>query len=155
MYRLAMVTVDGVHWRLRRNCSVSPRQLGVMFMLLCVLSLTVAGFFWSQGAWMVLPFSALELLAAGAAFLVCARHATDGEAISLCNGRLVVELEEAGSLHRVEFVGQGVSVELPSDGKRLISLRGSGQAMQVGRFVRPDLRPVLASELRRALRGVD
>lgn len=154
MYRLAMVTVDGVRWRLRRNCSVSPRQLGGLFMLLCALSLTVAGYFWSQGAWMVLPFSALELLAAGAAFLVCARHATDGETISLCNGRLVVELEEAGRLHRVEFASHGVSVELPSDGKRLISLRGSGQAMQVGRFVRPDLRPLLARELRRALRTV-
>lgn len=155
MYRLAMVNVDGVHWRLRRNCSVSPKQLGGMFALLCVLSLTVAGFFWSQGAWMVLPFSALELLAAGVAFLVFARHATDGEAISVCNGRLVVELEEAGRVHRVEFVGQGVSVDLPSDGKKLISLCGSGRSMLVGRFVRPDLRPLLASELRRALRRVD
>jgi len=154
MYRLAMVTVEGVHWRLRRNCSVSPKQLGGMFVLLCALSLTVAGFFWSQGAWMVLPFSAMELLAAGAGFLVCARHATDGETISLCNGRLVVELEEAGRLRRVEFAGHGVSVDLASDGKRLVSLRGSGHAMQVGRFVRPDLRPLLARELRLALRTV-
>jgi uncharacterized membrane protein len=154
MYRLATESAEEVHWILRRNCSVSPRQLGGMFVLLCVLSLTVAGFFWSQGAWMVLPFSALELLAAGTAFLVYARHATDGETIRLRNGRLVVEVEEAGRLHRVEFAGRGVRIEPPTARERLILVCCNGQTMQVGRFVRPDMRPVLAHELRRALKGV-
>ena len=120
MYRLATVTPDGLHWILRRNCSVTPQQLGAMFVLLSVLSLTVAAFFWSQGAWMVLPFSALELLAVAVAFLMYGRHAADGEHISLQNGRLVVEREEAGSLSRVELAGSAVRVDVSADERRLV-----------------------------------
>ena len=153
MYRLASVTADGVHWALRRNCSVTPRQLAAMFVLLSLLSLAVATFFWSQGAWMVLPFSALELLAVAVAFLMYGRHAADGELISLQKGRLVVELEEAGRLTRVEFPGHAVVVDMPADERRLVSLRGGGRVLEVGRFVRQELRPVLARELRWALSG--
>ena len=152
MYRLATVTPEGLHWILRRNCSVTPRQLGAMFVLLSVLSLTVAAFFWSQGAWMVLPFSALELLAVAVAFLMYGRHAADGEHISLLNGRLVVELEQAGSLSRFEFASHAVQVDAPFDERLLVSLQGGGRTLVVGRFIRPDLRPVLARELRSALR---
>lgn len=152
MYRLATVTPEGLHWILRRNCSVTPRQLGAMFVLLSVLSLTVAAFFWSQGAWMVLPFSALELLAVAVAFLMYGRHAADGEHISLRNGRLVVELEQAGSLSRFEFASHAVRVDALFDERRLVSLQGGGRTLVVGRFIRPDLRPVLARELRSALR---
>lgn len=154
MYRLATVTPDGVHWILRRNCSVTPRQLGAMFVVLSGLSLAVAAFFWSQGAWMVLPFSALELVAVAVAFLMHGRHAADGEHISLQNGRLVVEREEAGSLFRVEFAGYAVRVDPPGDERSLVSLKEGGRTLEVGRFVRPDLRWVLASELKSALRGV-
>jgi uncharacterized membrane protein len=153
MYRLATVTPDGLHWILRRNCSVTPQQLGAMFVLLSVLSLTVAAFFWSQGAWMVLPFSALELLAVAVAFLMYGRHAADGEHISLQNGRLVVEREEAGSLSRVELAGSAVRVDVSADERRLVSLKEGSRTLEVGRFIRPDLRPVLAMELRWALRG--
>lgn len=153
MYRLATVSTDGVHWALRRNCAVTPRQLGAMFGVLGVLSLSVAAFFWSQGVWMVLPFSVLELLAVAVAFLMYGRHAADGEYISLRDGRLVVELEEAGRLERVEFAGHAITVDMPFDERRLVSLRSGGRALEVGRFVRQDLRPVLASELRSALQG--
>ena len=153
MYRLASVTTDGVQWALRRNCSVTPRQLGLMFVLLGALSLSVATFFWVQGAWMVLPFTVLELLAVAVAFLVYGRHAADGEYICLREGRLVVELEEAGRLLRVEFAGHAVTVDMPFEVGRLVSLRGGGRVLEVGRFIRQDLRPVLALELRWALNG--
>ena len=35
----------------------------------------------------------------------------------------------------------------------LIELSGQGRRVNVGRYVRPELRPVLAQEIRRALRG--
>jgi uncharacterized membrane protein len=153
MYRLASVTADGIHWVLRRNCSVTPRQLGAMYALLSTLSLVVAGFFWTHGVWMVLLFSVVELLVVAVAFLVYARHAADGEHISLSCGRLVVEQEEAGRLLRVEFAGHAVSVDAPSDRQSLVSVRGGGCSADVGRYVRAELRPVLAQEIRRALRG--
>lgn len=152
MYRLASVTADGIHWVLRRNCSVTPGQLGAMYGLLSALSLVVAGFFWTYGAWMVLPFSMLELVAVGVAFLAYARHATDGEHICVSRGGLVVEREDAGRLLRVEFVGHAVSVDAPSDLQSLVSVRGGGRSAEIGRYVRAELRPVLAQEIRRALR---
>ena len=153
MYRLATVSTEGVHWALRRNCAVTPRQLGAMCGVLGVLSLSVAAFFWSQGVWMVLPFSVLELLAVAVAFLMYGRHAADGEYISLRDGRLVVELEEAGRLERVEFARHAVTVDMPFDERCLVSLRSGSRALAVGKFIRQDLRPVLASELRSALTG--
>lgn len=116
------------------------------------MSLAVAGFFWSRGAWMVLLFSVLELLAVARAFLVYARHATDGEHICFSQGRLVVEREDAGRLRRHEWAGYGVRVEDPVDRDRLVTVYAGACAVEVGRFLRPDLRPLLAREIRQALR---
>ncbi|EWS65375.1 hypothetical protein Y695_01369 [Hydrogenophaga sp. T4] len=116
------------------------------------MSLGVAGFFWSQGATLVLPFTAVELMAVGTAFLVFARHATDRERISLRDGRLVVELETAGEIRRCEFLSHGVQIDTGQGREGLIELRGGGHAVHVGRYLRPDLRPELAREIALALR---
>lgn len=149
-YQLASRTDAGWHWALCRNCSVTPAQLAWVFTGLGALSLAVAAFFWFQGAVLVLPFAALELLALGVAFLATARHATDGERISLHGGRLVVEVESAGRIHRSEFVADRVRVQ-PVRGHALVEVAGDGRSVRLGRFIRADLRPVLARELRRAL----
>ena len=149
---LATMSEEGPRWMLRRNCSATPGQLGAMFMALCVVSSGVAGFFWFMGATLVLPFAVIELVAVASAFLVYARHATDRECIRLTGGRLVVEQELAGKIRRSEFLCQGVRIEPRLDGDRLVEVRGSGQVVCVGRFLRPDLRPVLAQEIRHALR---
>jgi uncharacterized membrane protein len=146
------VSEEGLRWILRRNCSVTPGQLGAVFVALCLVSLGVAGFFWFMGATLVLPFAAVELVAVATAFLVYARHATDRECISLTGGRLVVEQESAGKTRRSEFFSHGVRIEPRLDGDRLVEVRGGGQVVCVGRFLRPDLRPVLVNEIRRALR---
>jgi uncharacterized membrane protein len=150
---LATESEEGVQWLLRRNCSVSPGQLAGMFVALTVLSLLVAMFFWFMGATLVLPFTAIELVAVATAFLVYARHATDRESIRLTAGQLVVEQELAGRLTRCEFARHSVRIEPRPDGDRLVELRGGGQVVTVGRFVRSELRPALAAEIRRALRS--
>lgn len=150
---LATVSEEGTQWLLRRNCSVTPGQLGGMFVALAVLSLLVAAFFWFMGATLVLPFTAIELVAVATAFLVYARHATDRECIRLTVGHLVVEQELAGQMRRCEFARHAVRIEPRHDGDRLVELRGGGQVVRVGRFLRSDLRPKLAAEIRRALHG--
>lgn len=151
-YRFATVQGPAIHWFLRRNCSVSPAQLGWLYASLCVVSLGIGFFFWWQGAVMVLPFTWLELAAVGVAFLAYARHAADRETILLQGRRLVVELESAGRLERAEFNRDWVRVEPAVDDASLIEVSGQGRRVVVGRFVRPELRPVLAQEIRRALR---
>jgi uncharacterized membrane protein len=64
----------------------------------------------------------------------------------------VVELENAGRLERAEFNRDWVRVEPGVDDRSLIEVSGQGRRMNVGRYLRPELRPALAQEIRRALR---
>jgi uncharacterized membrane protein len=152
VFRFATVQGQAVYWFLKRNCSVTPQQLGWLYASLCVLSLGIAGMFWSMGAVLVMPFAWLELAAVGLAFLAYSRHAADGEKISLKGRQLVVEFESAGHLQRAEFNRDWVRVEPVAGDRSLIELSGQGRRVNVGRFVRPELRPVLAQEIRKALR---
>ena len=102
---------------------------------------------------MVMPFAWLELLAVGAAFWVYARHARDGEKITLYGPSLVVELENGGRTERAEFAREWVRVEPRSGDGSLIQVSGQGRTVVVGRHLRPELRPALAREIRLALRG--
>lgn len=155
VFRFAIVQGQAIHWFLRRNCSVTPAQLGWLYASLCVVSLAIATVFWFQGAVLVLPFAWLELAAVGLAFFVYARHAADREHILLQGRRLVVELENGGRLERAEFHRDWVRVEPGADDRSLIEVSGQGRRMSVGRYVRPELRPALARELRQALREAD
>lgn len=153
VFRFATVSGQSIHWFLKRNCSVTPAQLGWWYASLCAVSLGIGALFWVNGAKFILPFAWLELLAVGVAFLVYARHATDGERISLEGARLVVELESAGKLERAEFRREWVRVEPGADERSLIEVSAQGRSVSVGRYVRPELRPVLAREIRMALRA--
>ena len=151
-FRFAIVQGQAIHWFLGRNCSVTPAQLGWLYLSLCLVSLGVAAFCWIQGAVLVLPFTWVELAAVGVAFLAYARHAADREHILLQGRRLVVELESAGRLERAEFNRDWVRVEPAADERSLIEVSGQGRTVNVGRFVRPELRTALAREIRQALR---
>lgn len=101
-----------------------------------------------------MPFAWLELCAVGLAFWVYARHAADGEQIRLQGSKLIVECESAGRTQRLEFNRAWVRVEPKAGDHSLIEVSGQGQSVAVGRFVRRELRPLLASEIRMALRQV-
>ena len=153
VFRFATVSGQNVHWFLKRNCSITPSQLGWLYASLCAVSLGIGAAFWLQGAHLVLPLAWLELLAVGIAFLLYARHATDGERIALQEGRLIVELETAGNVERAEFLSHLVRVEPRDSDRSLIEVSDRGRSVQVGRYVRPELRAALAREIRMALRG--
>lgn len=87
------------------------------------------------------------------AFMVYGRHAADGERIILQGSRLVIERETAGQLERAEFPRSWVRVEPKAGDRSLITVSAQGRSVDVGRFVRPELRPALASEIRMALRA--
>ncbi|MFI5444501.1 DUF2244 domain-containing protein [Polaromonas sp. UC242_47] len=157
-FRFATVPAQGhpsheaVQWLLKRHRSVTPAQLGWVYVSLCVVSLGMAGFFWSRGATLVFPLAWVEIVAVGVALVVYVRHAGDGERIVLQGRQLVVELESAGRTRRAEFKREWVRIE-PKDGDgSLIEVSGQGRTVRVGRHVPPELRPALAREIRFALR---
>lgn len=153
VFRFATVQGQNIQWFLRRNCSVTPRQLGWSYLSLCLVSLTIGTAFWFQGAQLILPFAWLEVMAVGAALVVYVRHATDGETIRLAGSSLVVELEQGGRLQRSEFRREWVRVEPGAGDSSLIELSAQGKRVRVGRYVRPELRLELAREIRHALRS--
>ncbi len=153
VFRFATVHGQNIQWFLRRNCSITPSQLGLAYLSLCIVSLGISAAFWFHGATYILPFAGVELVMVGAAFLVYARHASDGERIFLTGPQLVVELESGGKLQRAEFQREWVRVEPQAGDGSLIELSAQGRSINVGRFVRPELRPVLAREIRMALRS--
>ncbi len=155
-WRFARETAAPHAWRfdLRRQMSLTPRQLGQSYLMLCVLSLAVAtGFYW-HGARVVLAFSVLELLAVGAAMLLVARHAGDREIITLGSGCLSVERRVGPEVEHTVFRAAWVRVEPTAGDGSLLELSGEGRRVRIGRHVRPELRLELAQELRRALRLV-
>ena len=153
VFRFATVQGQNIQWFLRRNCSVTPRQLGWLYLSLCLFSLSIGTAFWFLGAPLILPFAWIEVMAVGAALVVYVRHATDGETIRLAGSSLVVELEQGGRLQRSEFRREWVRVEPGAGDSSLIELSAHGKRVHVGRYVRPELRPALAREIRHALRS--
>lgn len=139
-------------WLMKRNCSLSPRQVGWFYLSIVSVSLAIALFFAWRGSWLVLPFAGLELLGLGIALLVHGRHASDYERVSLVDGRLVVVSVSAGKLTRHEFNPLWVRVELGESLRALVLLRSGKCAVRVGYFLDPYKRRKFAQELVSALR---
>ncbi len=141
-----------LQWLLKRNCSITPRQLGLVYLSLCAVSLAIGALFMVNGAPAVLAFTGLELLAVGLAMLFFARHAGDRETLTLLDHRLEVERCIGTRVERTEFATEWLAVEPVAGQGSLVQLSGRGQTLRVGRFLRPELRAAFARELRLALR---
>ena len=136
-------------WRLKRHSAFTPAQLGWLYLSLCLACLGVAAYLWSQNASAVM---ACALLAVGAACVVYLRHCGDVEKIVLQGGQLVIELESAGRTQRAAFNREWVRIEPGGSDGSLIEVSGQGRSVRVGRHMRRELRPLLAREIRFALR---
>jgi uncharacterized membrane protein len=139
-------------WLLRRNCSVTPRQVLAVYFSLCVVSLSIGALFYAQGAPVVLAFAGLELLLVGLALWVFARHARDHDTLTLVGRTLQVEQRTGPHVERTEFSADWLSVEPAAGQGSLVELSGQGRRVRVGRFLRPELRAAFARELRSMLR---
>jgi uncharacterized membrane protein len=145
--------VGGVQWVLRRNCSLTPAQLGGFYLSMCMVSLIIATGFALNGAPVVLWFAGIELLVLAVALLVYARHAADADTVTLTGQVLTVEQSCGSVCTATQFRTPWLSVEpLHGDGS-LIELAGQGQTVHIGRFLRPEARAEFSRELRAALRA--
>ncbi|WP_020652335.1 DUF2244 domain-containing protein [Massilia niastensis] len=140
-------------WVMRRNCSLTPRQAMLVYLLLSVATLGIALVFTLRGAWMVMAFALVESGAIGVAMLYYARHALDQERILLGDGWLRVEWTDGARRVDVSLDPHYTRVTLADLGMRtLIQLEARGQRIEVGRFLTPHARHEVARQLRRALR---
>ena len=144
--------MDRREWDMKRNCSLSPRQLGGAFAVLFGLSTAVSAVFvLMQGAWQILTFAMLEMAGVAIAFLSYARHALDREHIALSDDCLLVERVLAGETQQVRLDPGRTRVVPPETSRDLIDLEECGVKIQVGCFVTEARRRRIAQELRQAL----
>jgi uncharacterized membrane protein len=141
-----------LQWVLKRNCSISPRQLSAVYLSLCLLAAAISAGFWWQGARIVTLFAGIELLLVGLALLVYARHAADREVLTLAERSLAVEQHVGTRVERTEFNADWLVIEPAAAQGSLVELSDRGHTLRVGRFLRPEVRGAFAQELRRALR---
>ena len=141
-------------WLLKRNCSLAPRQLATIFGALATVSLLIATAFATRGAWLVLPFACIEVLALGVAFVMYARHAADYERIVVCRDCLLVETCKGDRLRREQCAPAWTRVEYSGTRRELIGLVVAGRRIDVGRFVPESERRDLARQLRSVLQGI-
>jgi uncharacterized membrane protein len=138
---------DPVRWIFKKNCSFTPKQVGLFYLAQSVFSLIVASFFLIQGIWLILPFTLLELIVLGFALLIYAKHATDYEEIMLNHDQLVITHYEANKLNT--FVANLLWVKLskkPTE-KKLIGIEYKGQLIEIGRFIHLHKRDEFRSQL--------
>jgi len=150
--RLNRQTSDGFEWLLRRNCSLSPRQCGVAFGAVGVVSGGIATVFATQGAWLVLPFAGIEILALAIAFVVYARHTGDFERIVLGPDRLLVEVVDGRRKARFEANPAWVRVEMGQSAYARIRISERGETVEVGRLLAFEERVEFARDLAQNLR---
>ncbi|CAG4894649.1 DUF2244 domain-containing protein [Paraburkholderia saeva] len=142
-------------WTMKRNCSVSPRQFVGFYVSLALVSSAIAFMLLLCGAWLVLPFTGIELLAVGVAFAIYARHAVDYERIRLYPNRLVIEQVSAEQITHFEFNPRWVRVDAGTTPRDRITLVSRGQAVMVGQHLAQYRRAQFAAELRACLRRCD
>jgi uncharacterized membrane protein len=148
----AAASESDLNLTLKRNCSISPRALLRLLGLMMLVSFGIGtGFAW-LGAWMILPFAGLEMLALAAAFYANGRHAADYERIALVGGRLIVEVCDADRIARHEFNPAWVRLdELHSGREYRLTLRSGGKQLEIGRHLDVERRASLVSQLRHGL----
>lgn len=140
-------------WLLKRNCSMSPRQVAIAYGMLCLFTFAIASAFALHGMWVVLAYAVLETCGLAFALLHYARHATDQEHISLSDSCLLVERCQAGTCEQVRLDPYWTRIGLPTRRRTLIQLESRGVKVEVGSFVSEELRRKVADELRAQLRA--
>lgn len=138
-------------WLVQRNCSLTPRQTVAVWAALLALSLVIGLVFAWQGAWYVLIFSALEMAAVTAAFVIYSRHATDCDRIVYENGLLLVEKVRGGRAQLTQLDPYWLRIVAPRRRRDPIWLEARGIAVDVGTWLPEEPRRALARELRKEL----
>ncbi len=144
-----------VRWIFKKNCSFTPKQVGLFYLAQSIFSLIVASFFLIQGIWLILPFTILELVVLGVALLMYARHATDYEEVLLSNQTLVIIRSDANSVNTISANLLWVKLANELTVKKLIGIEYKGEVIEIGKFIhlhkRDEFRMQLATSLKKMM----
>ena len=137
-----------------RHDSLGARGRRRIFAALCTFSLGLALTFAAFGAWLVLPYSVLEMVVLFLAFSWIGRHAGDWERLRVDGDEVVVERERGGVVSRHEFNRCWTRLEVDrghSGRLRRLALCSAGKRVTIGDDLSATERNVVEKNLRRAL----
>lgn len=138
----------------KRNCSIAPRTLLWLLFATVLLSFGIATGFALLGAWLVLPFAGLEMVALAVALYVNGRHACDYERFQRIGSALIVEVSEAELVSTHRFEAGRVRVWTSEAGSELrVVLIERELELEVGRHLDAPGRRGLVALLRAGLTG--
>ena len=140
-----MVSIDKANSRnsirlvLTPNCSISWRGLVIFYCFNCGVALAIGLFFTFHGAWMVLPFSGLEMLALGAGLYLTSRKVYRKEVITLDQQRTRIEKGVQQIDQYWEFETPWIRLIDQQSGvhcqRRMLALGSHGNYVEVGGFL--------------------
>ena len=143
-------TEFGHEFYLKRNCSISPLQLAIIFLLLGIISVGIGFIFYSLGATLILPFSFVEVSALVLAYFYNALHANDYERLRIDHQSVYFESKE-GRIYSEETFLKSHTRVMPIDNSNLILISQGKRHIHFGKNIHSRLRPSLEREIRQFL----
>lgn len=135
----------------RPNSSLTAKGRVYAVVIIAAISLAVALGFSLIGAWLVLPFAGIELLAIGYAFYYIHCHSQDYESIVIEGDQISVEKKSYKAVSKMVFnrYWAKVVLRLTPNGDQMLSLRSHGKEVDFGRsYMTNDQRLELAKQLK-------
>ena len=147
----------------RPNNSLSPDDSIKLLAAMATVAFLIAIGFASIGAWLVLPFAGLEILAFTYAFYTIYLHADDFESITIEEDRVVVEKRNYKESTKTVFQRYWAQVNVRdvltikgSNGKSALFISSHGNEVEFGRnFISDEQRTLLARDLRQKLKNIN
>ena len=133
----------------RPNSALTASNKQKIVMLLTIIPLIVGLGFAILGAWLILPFVGLEIIALAYAFYYINRHEDDFESITIEGDSLVVQRRLSGKLSQQiinPYWAKVIQHELPN-GELHLYLQSHGKEIEVGRYLTRNQREALAMQL--------
>ncbi len=139
----------------RPNRSMTWREVQLAYAAMVAVGLSIAAGLSLAGAWLVLPFAGLELVAVGVGLYRCAQHCAEREVISIDEGTVAVERGRYRPEQRYELPRSWAQVGLQKGAVRgypsRLLIRSHGKTVEVGSILAENERRLLARELRCSL----
>jgi uncharacterized membrane protein len=136
---------------MKRNCSFSPKQVGVFYLSIVCFSLLVATYFLLIGVWMVIIFTSIEILALTFALYIYSRHALDYEKITIVGKQLLFERSWGGKIQSYEFNTIWTKLIRSESTSGDLVLKTSTKEVPIGFFIGANERAQFEKELERYL----
>jgi uncharacterized membrane protein len=149
--RFGIKTDFGYEFCLKRNISISPIHLALIFIFLGSISILIGTIFYLLGATSILPFSFIEVFALVAAYFYNALHANDFERLRVESQNIYFE-SKFGLKYREENFLKSLARIVPNEHNNLINLAQGQRTIYFGKNIHTSLRSLLEMEIKQALK---